>query len=232
MTDAKTKGIVSSSEPISVSEGTVRTVARNFLQAIAKKAQDKFGQYPEHIQRAQWMVSTSPTGMSSKQFERQVFNASAISTMYQLEMMRSDFTEQKQLQAVLTRAGIPIQETRYGFLMPLLIHWLQLEDPLGFEETAISHLLDEFTQSVAKRRITTRSLDALSSLELSCGPIELEEGIRIRPVNEAELWQFGTVDQLYYVSDAIANIPSEKWNVLDIQIEHTRHEEPTVVRVI
>ncbi len=232
MADAKTKGITSSSEPISVSEDTVRTVARNFLQAIAKKAQDKLGQYPKHIQRAQWMVSTSPTGMSSKQFERQVFNASAISMMYQLEMMRSDFPAQKQLQTVVTSAGIPIQETQYGFLMPLLFRWLQLKDPLKFEKTAVSQLLDEFTQAVAEGRITTRSLDALSLLELSSGSLELQKGVCIRPVTEAELWQFGTLEQPYYVSDTIANIPSEKWNILDIQTEHARDEAPTEIRLL
>ena len=171
MTEEKTRGISSNSKPISISPDTVRTVARDFLQAIAEKARDQFGQYPKYIQRSQWMVSTSPTGMSLKQFERQLFNSSAISMMYQLEMMRSDFQAQKQLQSVLTSIGIPIQQTQYGFLMPLLIHWLQLKDQLKFEKTAISQILDEFTQAVAKGRITTKSLDALSPLELPCGPI-------------------------------------------------------------
>lgn len=231
MTNANQRGTTSNPESLSVSAKTVRTAARDFLHAIGEKARDQFGRYPKHTQRAQWMVSTSPTSMSSKQFEREVFNASGISMMYQLEMMHSDLLAQRQLQTVLVDAGIPIQETAYGFLMPLLLHWFQLKDPLEFEETAMSQLFDEFVRAVLKKRIVTKSLDAVVSLDLTHDPIELENGIHIRPVTEEELWQFGTAEP-YYPSHTVMDIPSERWSILDIELQRGIDEKVTVVNTI
>jgi hypothetical protein len=74
-----------------VSRETAASTALDFLQAVAKVAETRLGKRPERIQRSEWMVHTSPTSMSSKVFERWVFDRSAVSTMYQTMLMGGDF---------------------------------------------------------------------------------------------------------------------------------------------
>jgi hypothetical protein len=77
------------------SRETVAEAALQFLQVVAKAAEAELGRQPERIQRSEWMVHTSPSGMSSKLFERKVFNSLAVSMTYQISLMRNDFPQQK-----------------------------------------------------------------------------------------------------------------------------------------
>jgi hypothetical protein len=101
------------------------------------------------------------------------------------------------LTEALVEAGIPIEETRYGFLMPLLHHWLELPDPFAFEEGAISQVLEEFCGAVVDKSVVTTSRDAILLLDLASGPVLLEEGVSIRPIYESELWEFGDVERFW-----------------------------------
>ena len=219
------------------SRDTVAEAALQFLQVVAKAAEAELGRRPERIQRSEWMVYTSPSGMSSKLLERKVFNGPSVSMMYQTTLMGSDFPEQKRLTEVLVAAGIAVEETRYGFLLPLLHHWLELSDPFAFEEGAISRVLEEFCDAVIVKVVLTGSRDAILRLDLASGPVLLEEGISVRPIYENELWELGDVNRFwppFPFSSTPFNIPSEGWKVLDIQMRHTleRVHPPEVIEVI
>jgi len=157
--------------------------------------------------------------------------------MYQTTLMNSDLPEQKRLTEVLVAAGIAIEETRYGFLLPLLHRWLELSDPFAFEEGAISQVLEGFCDAVIDKVIFTWSRDAILQLDLACSPVLLEEGISIRPIYENELWELGDVGRsrsLFPFSSIPVNMPSEDWKILDIQMRHTleRVHPPRVIEVI
>jgi len=95
-----------------VSRETLASTALDFLQAVAKAAETRLGKRPERIQRSEWMVHTSPTSMSSKVFERRVFNSPAVSMMYQTTLMGGDFPQERELTEALVEADIPIEEMR------------------------------------------------------------------------------------------------------------------------
>ena len=205
----------------------IKDVALDFLQVVAIKAESKLGKRPERLQRSQWMVHTGPGSMSSNVFERRVFDSRAVDMLYQKELMRSDFPEQKQLTEVLVAAGIRGGEVRYGFLLPLLRHWLELPDPFTFQEEAISQVLEEFCDAVIDKVVMTASRNAILHLDLVFGPILLEEGVFIRPIQEKELWELGDLDNqwpFYAFFSFPFNVPSEDWKILDIQIGHTGEE--------
>lgn len=216
-----------------VSRETVATAARDFLEAVAEVAKVQLGSHPQRVQRSQWMVSTGPGTWSSKQFERKVFDGAEVSNMYQIRMMRDDFRQRQQLRAVLAAAGIPAEQVEYGFFLSLVHHWIELPDPFAFEETAISRVLDEFVNAVVDGRVVTRSLDAIGRLDLVSGPVVLETGVSIRPVTEEELWEFGSMG-LRWVFPSALTVPSEEWNILDIELRHERQEvnPPVIFEVI
>jgi hypothetical protein len=206
------------------SREVVAETALQFLRVVAKAAEAKSDKRPERLQRSQWMVHTSPSSMSSKLFERKVFNGLAVSIMYQTTLMSSDFPQQKQLTDMLVAAGIAIEETRYGFLLPLVHHWLELPDPFGFKEGDISQLLEEFGTAVLDKVVFISSRDAILSLDLTSGPVLLEKGVSVRPIYENELWELGDVDRFWLPSlltSTPLNMASEDWKILDIQMRHT-----------
>jgi hypothetical protein len=219
------------------SRETVAEAALQFLEVVAKAAEAELGRQPERIQRSEWMVHTSPSGMSSKLFERKVFNSLAVSMMYQISLMRNDFPQQKRLTELLITAGIPREEIPYGFILPLLHHWLDLPDPFAFEKRPISRVLEEFCDAVIDKSILTSSRDAILPLELACSSVSLKEGVSIRPVYESELWELGDVGKFLPslpFSGMLGNMPSEDWKILDIQMQHTleRVHPPRVIEII
>lgn len=214
-----------------VTKETVAGAARDFLKAVAEVAKARLGPRPEHSQRSQWMVRTGPGSLSSKECKRKVFDRASVSRVYQAEMMEADFLEQRRLKTILTAAGVPAEQTWYGFFLPLVNHWLELPAPFEFQEIAISQVLDEFVTAVIDAQVVERSLDAIVSLDLASGCVVLEKGVSIRTVTEEELWQFGTIDP-FSLHRSFQRIPSEKWNILDIEVEYSRDKESEVVGTI
>lgn len=217
-----------------VSRDRVAVAARDFLWAVAEKVKDRLGPRPERLQRSKWMVHTGPSSsMSSKVFERRVFDSLAVDMMYQ-DMMRNDFPEQQRLQALLTELGIPTQRTGHEFFMRLVRHWLKLPDPLAFEETAISRVVGEFVDAVIDGRVITRSCYVIDRLDYAVPPLVLEKGICIRQTEE-ELWELGDTDgRLRSLLLRPFDMPSEDWKILDIELQHyirPKASPPRVVKV-
>lgn len=206
-----------------VTRQALATTARDFLKAVAETAKAELGSHPERLQRSTWMVRTGPSGMSSREFERKVFPRAAVSRMYQIEI-RDDFPQAQALGAALAAAGIPAEEMRYGFFLPLVHHWLELPDPFAFEETATSKVLDEFVDAVIDGRVVTRSRHAIDWLDLTSEAVALEKGISIRRVTEDELWEFGDIDRLEWQFPHFLSMPSEEWKILDIEVQYVRQE--------
>ena len=208
-----------------LSKSTLTEVALDYLRAVAKTLEAQVGRNPRYLQRSEWMVRTSPTSMSGREFTREVFDISKASMAYQTAFLHANPPQQQRLSEALVTAGIDPQETYYLFLFPLVHHWLELEDPFSFSGEQISKVLDEFSDAVLKGLILTNSRNAIVMLKLKAEPLSLEKGISIRPISANELWELGDMDNLRrlgsFQSDFLHFI-SEDWNILDIEIQHKR----------
>ena len=220
-----------------VSKVIVKEIALDFLKAVAKVAEAQLGRHPKRLQRSIWMVPTGPSSRQSKTFNRKVFNRIAASNLCQTIFIDSDFPQQRRLKEILVMVGIQPEEVQYGFLLPLVHHWLELPDPFAFDESAVSQVIDEFTDAVIEGVVLTRSRDVIILLDLASGPISLEKGVSIRTVNEEELWELGDADSLWTflpLPGVMGTMPGEDWKILDIQLQHVREEvhPPRAIEVI
>lgn len=208
-----------------ISKSTLTEVALDYLRFVAKILEAQIGRHPKCLRRSEWMVRTSPTSMSGQEFSREVFDITRASMIYQTKILHANPSQQQQLIETLVIAGIEPRETHYGFLLPLVHHWLDLEDPFGFYDKQISKLLDEFSDTVLKGLILTKSRRVIQMLELKAKPLSLEKGISIRPISSSELWELGEISDLkrhpYYPGDP-SSFVSEDWNILDVEIQHER----------
>ncbi len=201
-------------------------VALDYLRAVATTIEAKVGRNPKSIQRSEWMVRTSPTGMSGQQFTREVFDVIETSTIYSVAFLHADPPKQKRLIEVLVTAGIEPQEIHYGFLAPLMSHWLKLKDPFSFDNEPTSKVLDEFSDAVLDGLIITKSRNTIMMLELKVEPVLFEKGISIRPISTDELWELGNMNSsiIRRPTPQVTSLPflGEHWNILDIEIKHKR----------
>lgn len=210
-----------------ISKSTLTEVALNYLRVVAEKLEAQIGRQPKYLQRSEWMVKTSPTSMSTQEFTRAAFNIGRASMVYQTELLHTNPPEQQRLIEALVSAGIEQRETHYGFLSPLVYHWLDLEDPFEFHEKQISKLFDEFSDAVLKGLIHTKSRRVIQMLELKVKSLALEKGISIRPINSNELWKLGEISDLrryQYYPSGFPLFVSEDWKFLEVEIRHEREQ--------
>jgi hypothetical protein len=206
---------VSKSKP----EQELRDSFLDFLKAVAKKATYEFGPNPKHNQQSKWMVKTGPSKRSYKIFEREVFDSLNIFKACKSKWVLDSFPEKERLKRVLKADGFTGNTQQ--LCLSLLHNWLQLPDPLAFEEHAVAHLLDEFVDAVLKNRITTKSRSAIEGLIIANSPILLEESILIRQITENELWDLGDIDnknQMFSLTDYFC-IPDDSWEILEIELQ-------------
>lgn len=207
----------------------------DFLKAVSKRATDEFGPNPKRLQRSRWMVKTGPSRRSSKIFEREIFDSLNIFKAYKSKWMLDSFPEKERLKEVLKAHGFT--DTTQQLCLSLLHNWLQLPNPLAFEEHAVSHLLDEFVDAVLKNRITAKSRFAIEGLIIANSSTLLEESILIRQVTENELWDLGDIDnknQTHSLFDYFF-IPDDSWNILEIELPLDRknlHKPYTILDVV
>ena len=207
------------------SKSILTEAALDYLRSVAKTLEAHVGRNPRYLQHSEWMVRTSPTGMSGQEFTREVFDIYKASMVYQKEFLHANPPQQQRLIEALVTAGIEPQETHYGFLSPLVHHWLGLEDPLAFDEGQISKILDEFNDAILEGLIFTRSRSAIVMLELEAESLSLEKGISIRPISENELWEFGGMNNLRSILTPLSGLlrfVGEHWKILDIEIQHKK----------
>ncbi len=203
----------------------VKSAACEFLRVVCADVEANLGPNPQRTQRSQWMVSTGPGGMSSKEFERETLDRRSVQLRYLNGLRSAGFHEQECLVGLLTEAGIQEKEILYGYLCPLVDHCLDNGEPLMSEKGKVESVLEEFASAVIDDRFSARSRHALSSLELTGGPVYLEDGVSIRPVVEEELWTFGNIDWYSTFRDPM-KMPSEDWVILEICIERGRNRVP------
>lgn len=210
-----------------LSKSTLTEAALDYLRVVAEKLKAQIGRHPKCLQHSEWMVRTSPTGMSSKEFSREVFDITRASMVYQTKILHANPPQQQQLIGALVIAGIEPRETHYGFLLPLVYHWLDLENPFEFYDKHISKILDEFSDVVLEGLILTKSRRVIQMLELKAGSLSLEKGISIRPISSNELWGLGEISDLkryqYYPGNPLSFV-SEDWKILDVEIQHEREQ--------
>jgi len=209
-----------------ISKSTLTEVTLDYLRVIAETLEAKLGRNPKSLQRSEWMVRTSPTGMSGQQFTREGFNVIEASMVYQTALLHTNPPEQQRLIETLVSTGIEQQETHYGFLIPLVHHWLKLEDPFALDEEQIGNVLDEFSDAVLDGLIVTKSRNNIIGLELKVESVSLEKGISIRPISTNELWELGNMNGsiIRHLTSPVSSLPflGEHWNILDIEIKHKR----------
>ena len=198
----------------------IRDAFLDFLKAVAKKATNEFGPNPKRLQRSRWMVKTGPSRRSSKIFQREIFDSLNIFNTYKSKRIVESSSEREKLNEILKayRFTGSIQQ----LCLSLLHNWLQLPDPLAFEEHSLSPLLDEFVDAVLKNRINIKSRFAFEGLTIANPPILLEEGILIRQVAENELWDLGEItnkNPTFSLLDYYLNIPDDSWKILEIELQ-------------
>jgi len=194
----------------------LRDAFLDFLKAVAKKATDELGPNPKRLQRSRWIVETGPSRRSSKIFQREVFDSINIFKAYKSKWILDSSSEQEKLKEILK--SYKFTGTAQQLCLSMLNNWLQLPDPLAFEEYAVSHLLDEFVDAVSKNRIMTKSRFAIEGLTIANIPTLLEENILIRQITENELWDLGDIDNknqtnsifnYFYIPDGTIDLISD-----------------------
>ena len=174
--------------------------ARNFLEKIAKEVDARLGSNSRVVQHAVWWSAANPADVQvtvraagqtnvrqSGGHEREAFNLVGASSLYQVDLMNRSFTEQDQLREVLAAASIPTNRVSYGFLLPLVLAWGKLAEPLDLTHPDVLALLDEFAIAVIGGISVSRYRDVISSIDISGQPIVLEKGVAIRPIEQEEL---------------------------------------------
>ena len=135
-------------------------------------------------------METGPSRRSSKIFQREVFDSLNIFKAYKSKWILDSSSEQEKLKEILK--AYKFTGTTQQLCLSMLNNWLQLSDPLAFEEYAVSHLLDEFVDAVSKNRIMTKSRFAIEGLTIANIPTLLEENILIRQVPIK--WHLGIIE--------------------------------------
>ena len=220
------------------SKKEVEEKARNFLEAVSKEVQGKVN--IKVVQTGMWwstagpgdsmvvVQAPGPTIMSqSGSHQREVFNSFGVGAHYQTQLWGDGFPEQTELHAAISAAGIDAQWIPMGFLLPLLYAWCELPEPLDLSHSAAQELLERFSNAVVEHRSTTTYRDAVVYVDLGGEPVALEEGIVLRPISEDELYE---LSQEKFPSEPyiIQFSPSDKWSMLEIQIEHPFEDGPSI----
>lgn len=216
----------------------VKEKARKFLGAVSENVESRLNL--RVIQTGMWWSTASPgdskvviqsagtTSMSqSGSHEREVFNSIGIGTYYQLHMRDKGFPEQTELEAVISAAGIQPQQITFGYLLALVHAWYGLPEPFNSTHPAGEELLDTIADAVVGNKSTTTYRDALVYVDLGGEPVVLKPGIVLRPVSEDELYE---LSQEKFPSEPyiIQFSPSDKWTILEIQLEHTIEDGPGI----
>lgn len=201
-----------------VSKDTISRAARDFLWMVADETLSKLGSPPKQPQRSTWVERIDPSRASSRTHERVVLHSDEVQMLY-AELINRDLLAQECLKDLLVKSGVPDEETYGAFLIPLVRNWLRLEDPFAFDEQAISNLVAEFADAVLNQTRITSSRSTIVAMQYEGRPVELQQGVLIRPITEEELWELGddfwlTKRNLFFL------MPSEDWYVLDIVVEH------------
>lgn len=219
--------------------------AREFLEAVAREVQTRFGTNPTVVQQAVWwsaanlngsqVIVKSSTGasstLSSGLHEREVFDSFRVNTLYQIDLMRNAFPEQTELHDVITAAGTQAQWIPYGFFVPLVLAWCDLPEPFDLTDPAAEALLGEFAETVVDRTSLTRYRDAIVSIDIHGTPISLEEGVAIRPIDDEELWELGS-GTISTPPFSLQLSPTENWCMLDIALSHSQDDAAQIATTL
>jgi len=221
------------------SKEDVRAKAQSFLEALAQRVHAALGTNLKVMQQAVWWSPVSSgdsqaivqskgsvNTLHSGGYEREVFNSVGVSMFYQVNLIDKEFPEQSELHNVLVAAGIQAQWIRFGFLLPLVTAWCKSPDPFDLNQPYSQGLLDEFAESVIEKTCSTSYRDVILSIDID-GAISLEEGVMIRPINEEELWEFGS--GTYSLPQSSIEVPlSMNWCILDIEVKHTLDDSKSI----
>lgn len=195
----------------------------DFLNSVVDIIKSKLGSPPIKIQRSNWVERTGPSTASSKTHERTTIDTMGFQMLY-AEQIHEHLPTETNLWNLLIEAGIPDSEIYGGFLITLLRNWLRVKDPFTLDKSNISPVVGLFTDAVLNKVVTTHVKSILVGINLKSTPVIFEDGIYIRPINQEELWGLGdeylpTKPWLFFV------VPSEDWNILDIELEHQLGED-------
>lgn len=215
----------------------VITKARVFLEALAPKVREALGTNLKVVQQAVWWSPASSgdsqaivqakgpvNTLRSGGYKREVFNSVAVSMLYQVNLIDKGFPEQTELYNVLVSAGVEAQWIRFGFLLPLVEDWCKLPDPFDLTQPFAQGLLDEFAEAVTSGISHTKYRDVIIPIDIGGTAIEFEEGVRIRTIEDEELWELGSNSTMPTPPFSLQLVPSDNWCILEIKLKH-RHND-------
>ena len=210
----------------------VKAKAQVFLEVLAQKVQEALGANLKVVQQAVWwspassrdsqaivQSKASVNTLHSGGYKREVFNSVGVSMFYQVNLIDNEFPEQSELYNVLVAASIEPQWIRFGFLLPLVAAWCKLPNPFDLTQSSAQALLGEFAEIVVDKTCQTEYRDVIVSVDIGQTSIVLEEGVTIRPINEEELWEFGS-GTFSAPPFSLHLSPSTNWCILDIGLKH------------
>lgn len=219
-------------ESTAAARETLLVAAREFLKAIAELAKAEIGSHPKRVQQSAWSG-----GGGHRRFERTVFDGLAVRDVY-WQKMQIGFPEQQALEDILVALGIPVEDARNHFMVPLVYNWAGTPDPFALKRASVSPLLEEFATAVIEGRVQVRSrdvidsnrIDSFDSFELVGGPLQLDDRVCIRPITNEELWEFGEGDRFRHLWPR-GHSSSEKSNILDIKVETVDYDDEILFEV-
>lgn len=195
--------------------------ALEFLKSVAEIAKTTLKEDLYIKQRKYWVKADAQPGKrQTEYYERKYLNITEIDILYQ-KMMHGNLPPQQKLSDLLIAKNIPADSIDYVYILSLVRRWLRLPDPLSFNESVISPLLQDFQDYVDKGVKVSRSRHAIANLVLEAGPLELDNNVSIRPITAEELWEFGHEEPLQISSIwDFYGITSDNWNILDIMYRY------------
>jgi hypothetical protein len=195
----------------------------DFLNSVVDATISRLGSSPTRIQRSNWMDHTGSSTGSSDTHERTTIDTMLFEMLY-VEQIHEHLPTEKNLWKLLLKAGIPDDEVYGGFLISLLRNWLRAKDPFTLEKSTVSPVIALFADAVINKVVTTQVKNILVGINLDSNPIILEDGVRIRPINQEELWGLG--DEYLPTKPWLTFVGlSSDWNILDLEFEHKLGED-------
>ncbi len=195
--------------------------AMSYLEFVASAISTSFdlSHLPQKRQQSTWMVPSGPTGYSSQLFERDVLTVESINFSYQIGILHKGSKEQTELQQALVACGVRMEETYYGFLVPLFASWTDHLVGGKTVDDAIGAATNDLMLAVFADGVESISKYILNGVTLDGHNMKLDNEVVLRPITDEELWEMGTSDILLQGMHFPPYLFSTS-NILEIKIRH------------
>lgn len=177
---------------------TIRELATKFLIEVSDAVKRGLGEdaylnsrslFRESVEMPPGHVSMSVMEAQVREFDTFKVDVWCQQNLLKLPLVKNESPNVESLKEALLEAGIDKTDVQL-YLRQLIRRWCTSKEPYGFPEDS-KYFIDEFITGVVDGQVETESTDAIASMNLTAGPLELGEGITLRPIGQVELTKFG-----------------------------------------